>query len=173
MVIGRALAILCAIALASATTASAQQRVIDHWDGVVVNCGPASAAPIAESMCRALISEMRKRAEEAKVKLVAAPTFADDATLDRHAAAEGLATFNHMHVRLAISPPTGSLSSREFRLVLRAMSGGAIGTGRRDGDYNVLNYAPMVTVNERSAMAEGTAALLADSFFTVMLKKRP
>jgi len=164
---------LAASLLVLATAASAQKRNIDHWEGIVLNCGPASTAPIAESICRTWIGEMRKRADAAKVKLVAVPIFADDVALDRRAADEGLELLNNLHVRLEISPPTGELKSRDFTLKLRSRTFGPFASNRRDGDYPVLNFTPGAIANEGSAMALGVAAILADSFFTRMLRTGP
>jgi hypothetical protein len=157
--------------LALATAAVAQKRNIDHWEGLVLNCGSAAAAPIAGDLCQTWIGEMRKRADAAKIKLVAIPIFADDLTLDRRAAEEGLgALLNHLHVRLDISPPTGSLRSRDFTLSLRSFNPGPFASGRKEGDYPVLNFTPGAIANEGSAMALGVAAILADSFFVRMLR---
>ena len=170
-------ALLCAAALAGvlpASAASGQKRVVDHWEGLVLNCGTASAAPIAESLCRTWIGEMRRRAEAAKVKLVAIPTFADDLTLDRRAAEEGVGLLlSQLHVRLDISPPTGSLRSRDFKLVLRSFKRGPFASIRKEGDYPVLIFAPAAIANEGSALASGVPAILADAFFTPMLRPQP
>jgi hypothetical protein len=167
------LAALAGLCMAPAL-ASAQDRVIDAWKGVVLNCGPGTELAWADRICKLLIGEMRKQAETAKIAFVAVPTPSDDAALDRRASEEGLDIFSILHVRFAVSPPTGSLKSRDLTLVLRALSAGSLFEMRKDGPYKVLSYTPMIIVNEAEAAARApwVAQTLAELFFVPMLKAR-
>lgn len=156
-------------------TAAAQGRRIDAWSGIVLNCGPATTLAWAERICSQLIGEMRRQAEQAKVGFVAVPVFADDATLDRRASDEGLDMFRLLHVRFDISPPTGSLKSRDLTLVLRSLTEGSLAERRKDGLYKVLNHTPMIIVNEGEAArrAPFLAKTLTEAFFFPLLRPAP
>lgn len=170
---------LCLAALATLCLApapvSAQGRVIDAWQGVVLNCGPGTELAWADRICKLLIGEMRKQAEAAKIAFVAVPTPSDDVTLDRRASEEGLDIFSIIHVRFGISQPTGSLKNRDLTLVLRSLTAGSLFEMRKDGHYKVLSYTPMISINEGEAAARApwVAQALAELFFIPMLKARP
>ncbi len=168
------LAALATLCLASAPV-SAQGRVIDAWQGVVLNCGPGTELAWADRICKLLIGEMRKQAEAAKIAFVAVPTPSDDVTLDRHASEEGLDIFSIIHVRFGISQPTGSLKNRDLTLVLRSLTAGSLFEMRKEGPYKVLSYTPMISINEGEAAARApwVAQTLAELFFIPMLKARP
>jgi hypothetical protein len=144
--------------------AAAKDRIIDAWSGIVLNCGPTTGAPWADSACRRMIGEMQKRAEEAKVRLVAVPLFADDAALDRRAAAEGLDMFNVLHVRFAVSQPTGS--ANDITLLVRSLKPGPSPAIRKDGPYSVLGLTRSAIVYGSGAALD-TVPVLADHFFTL------
>lgn len=165
-------AILAAGLAPAHAKAQTKDRVIDHWSGVVLNCGPGGTARWAVSLCQTLVGEMRTRAVSAKVPFVAVPVFTDDVTLDRRGGDEGLDFTRLLHARLEIAPTGAGGKGWSLTILLRAISPGPIGTIRRDGPYNVLVYTPMVLVSEPVRVTE-MASLLADHFFTVMLKKRP
>ncbi len=152
--------------------AGAQDRVIDHWSGVVLNCGLAPPARWAESLCRTVIGEMRKKAEAAKVPFVAVPAFADDVALDRRAGEVGLDLTRLLHARLEISAAGAGDRAWKLTLLLRTVTPGPIGAIGSDGVYKVLVYTPMVLVDE-PVQPVAMGELLADHFFTIMLKKRP
>ncbi|MGX1744184.1 hypothetical protein ACWIEX_21750 [Bosea sp. NPDC055353] len=155
--------------------AGAQARRIDAWSGIVLNCGPGTTLAWAERICSRLIGEMRSQAEQAKVAFVAVPVFADDATLDRRASDEGLDMFRLLHVRFDVSPPTGSLKSRDLTLVLRSLTEGSLAARRKDGLYKVLNHTPMIIVNEGEAAARAPflAKTLTEAFFFPLLRPAP
>lgn len=155
--------------------AGAQARRIDVWSGVVLNCGPDAKLAWAERICNLLIGEMRKQAGQAKVAFVAAPVFSDDATLDRKAAAEGLDMFRLLHVRFDVSPPTGSLKSRNLSLVLRSLNAGSLVERRKDGPYKLLTHTPMIIVNEGEAATRAPflAKTLTEAFFAPLLRPVP
>lgn len=155
--------------------AGAQPRRIDVWSGVVLNCGRDTTLAWAERVCHQLIGEMRKQAEQAKVRFVAVPVFADDATLDRRAADEGLDMFRLLHVRFDVSPPTGSLKSRDLTLVLRSLNAGSLFELRKDGPYKLLTHTPMIIVNEGEAAARAPwlAKTLTEAFFLPLLRPVP
>ncbi|MGL4634411.1 MAG: hypothetical protein ACRCWF_00370 [Beijerinckiaceae bacterium] len=145
----------------------AKDRIVDAWSGIVLNCGVVTGAPWAESACRRMIGEMQKRAEAAKVRLVAVPVFADDAALDRRAADEGLDVLKVLHVRFEVSQPTGS--ANDILLRVRSLQAGKLMAMRKDGPYTVLGLGPAAIVYG-SAAALNTVPVLADQFFTATLK---
>jgi hypothetical protein len=155
--------------------AGAQARRIDVWSGVVLNCGRDTTLAWAERVCNQLIGEMRKQAEQAKIRFVAVPVFADDATLDRRGAEEGLDMFRLLHVRFDVSPPTGSLKSRDLTLVLRSINAGSLFERRKDGPYKLLTHTPMIIVNEGEAAARAPflAKTLTEAFFLPLLRPAP
>jgi hypothetical protein len=155
-------------ALSVAPPVAAKDRVIDAWSGIVLNCGPTSGAPWADSACRRMIGEMQKRAEAAKVRLVVVPLFAEDAALDRRAADEGLDMLNVLHVRFGVSPPTGD--ANDITLLVRSLKSGPSPALRKDGPYSVLGLTRAAIVYGPSA-ALNTVPVLADHFFT--LAERP
>ena len=157
------------------TTAAAQGRRIDAWSGIVLNCGPATTLAWAERICSQLIGEMRRQAEQAKVPFVAVPVFTDDAALDRRASDEGLDMFSVLHVRFDVSPPTGSLKSRDLTLVLRSIVPGSLFERRKDGPYRLLTHTPMIIVNEGEAAARAPflAKTLTEAFFFPLLRPAP
>lgn len=157
------------------SAAGAQARRIDAWSGVVLNCGPETTLAWAERICNQLIGEMRRQAEQAKVRFVAVPVFADDVALDRRASDEGLDMFRVLHVRFDMSPPTGSLRSRDLTLVLRSLTEGSLAARSKDGFYKVLNHTPLVIVNENVAAARAPmlAKALTDTFFFPLLRPAP
>ncbi len=147
----------------------AQGRVVDTWSGIVLNCGPVSGAPWADSACRRIIGEMQKRAQTAKVRLVAVPLFTDDAALDRRAADEGLDMLNVLHVRFSVSQPTGT--ANDIALLVRSLNAGPLPAIRKDGPYSVLGLTPAAIVYGPGA-ALNTVPVLADHFFTVIERPR-
>jgi hypothetical protein len=165
------------LGLALAAPAWAQGRVIDAWSGIVLNCGPASAARWANDACKRLIGEMQKQADAAKITFVALPDFADDVTLDRRAAELGLPPLmNHLHVRFEIAPPAPGArdQSATIRLVLRSFTTGPLFSTRKDGDYPVLSYSPQIILQNGNDHAQAISAMqtLAELFFSPMLKPR-
>jgi hypothetical protein len=159
-------AVLAALSIVS--PAVAKDRIIDAWSGIILNCGPTSGAPWADSACRRMIGEMQKRAEAAKVRLVAVPLFADDAVLDRRAADEGLDMLNVLHVRFNVSQPTGT--ANDITLLVRSLKAGPSPAIRKDGPYSVLGLTRSAIVYGPGA-ALNTVPVLADHFFT--LAERP
>ncbi len=165
---------LLGLCLLSAT-ASAQGNRIDAWSGVVLNCGSSTTVAWAERICNLLIGEMRGLAEKAKVLFVAAPIFADDVTLDRLASEAGMDIFRVLHVRFDVSPPTGTLKSRDLTLVLRSLTEGSLVERRRDGLYKVLNHTPLIIINEAEAAARApwVANTLAEALFAPLVRPAP
>lgn len=159
-------AVLAALSLVSPVVA--KDRIIDAWSGIVLNCGPISGAPWADSACRRMIGEMQKRAEAAKVRLVAVPLFSEDAVLDRRAADDGLDILNVLHVRFTVSQPTGS--ANDIALLVRSLKTGPSQAIRKDGPYSVLGLTRSAIVYGPGA-ALNTVPVLADHFFT--LAERP
>jgi hypothetical protein len=156
------------VALALISPVVAKDRIIDAWSGIVLNCGPLTGAPWADSACRRMIGEMQKRAEAAKVRFVAVPLFADDASLDRRAAAEGLDMLNVLHIRFTVSEPTGT--ANDIALLVRSLKAGPSPALRKDGPYSVLGLTRSAIVYGPGA-ALNTVPVLADHFFT--LAERP
>jgi hypothetical protein len=168
----RALAVALLGFLLLPAAAGAQPRRIDAWSGVVLNCGRDTALAWAERVCNQLIGEMRQQAEKAKVRFVAVPVFSDDVALDRRASEEGLDMFRLLHVRFDVSPPTGSLKSRDLTLVLRSLIAGSLFERRMDGPYKLLTHTPMIIVNEGEAAARAPflAKTLTEAFFAPLLR---
>lgn len=170
--------ILVGLSLILPDSAAAQNRVIDSWSGIVLNCRPTDSVRWAGEACKRLIGEMQQRADEAKVRFVALPEPADDKTLDRRAFEQGIPPLmNHMHIRFEVSGPTPGArdQSATVRLVLRSMVMGPLASIRKDGDYPVLIYAPQIILQNGSdhAAALNQMPVLADAFFMPMLKARP
>lgn len=162
------ISVLAALSIVSPVVA--RDRVVDSWSGIVLNCGPISGAPWADSACRRMIGEMQKRAQAAKVRLVTVPLFADDAALDRRAADEGLDMFKVLHVRFSVSEPTGT--ANDITLLVRSLNAGPSVAIRKDGPYSVLGLTRSAIVYGSGA-ALNTVPVIADHLFTLLERPRP